>query len=65
MEDVWIMIVMFAGLYFLPAIVAYSRKKRNAGAILALNILLGWTLLGWIVALVWGMTHDHDQPASK
>jgi len=42
--------------YFLPSIV--GRKKRNAGAIVALNLLLGWTILGWILALVWAMTTD-------
>jgi hypothetical protein len=44
------------GFYFLPAIV--GRDKSNAGAIFALNLLLGWTLVGWVVALVWAMTVD-------
>lgn len=44
--------------YFVPAIVAYSRRKTNRGAILALNIFLGWTLVGWIIALVWALKTD-------
>ena len=54
-------IVLAAGvsalvLYLLPAIVALSSHHHNAGAIAALNILLGWTVLGWVVAFVWSFT---------
>jgi hypothetical protein len=51
-------------LYFLPAIGGYSRRKRNAGAILALNFFAGWTIIGWIIALVWAMTHDQVRQPS-
>jgi Superinfection immunity protein len=44
------------GLYFLPSIVAYSRANHNVGAIFVLNLLLGWTFVGWVVALVWAFT---------
>lgn len=39
--------------YFFPTIVAASRHHANASAIVVLNLLLGWTVLGWIGALVW------------
>jgi hypothetical protein len=45
-------------LYFLPAIVAFGRSKRDAGAILVLNFLLGWTAIGWVIALVWALKQD-------
>ena len=44
--------------YFLPTIFAVLSKKRNASAICLLNFLLGWTFIGWVVALVWATTHD-------
>jgi len=44
--------------YFLPALVAIDRAHRNAIAICVLNVLLGWTFLGWVVALVWAFTSD-------
>lgn len=44
--------------YFLPAIIAFVRNKRDAGAILLLNFFLGWTMLGWVVALVWALKQD-------
>lgn len=43
-------------IYLLPAIIASNRKHHNAGAILALNLLLGWTFLGWAAAFVWACT---------
>jgi hypothetical protein len=39
--------------YFLPTIVAALRNHPNAGAIFVVNFLLGWTLLAWILCLVW------------
>lgn len=42
--------------YFMPAFVAFGRKHHNASAICMLNLLLGWTVLGWVGALVWAMT---------
>ena len=38
--------------YFLPSLVARSRQHYNRTAIYALNLFLGWTFLGWVVALV-------------
>lgn len=45
-------------LYFLPAIIAFGRSKRDAVSILVLNLLLGWTAIGWVVALVWALKAD-------
>lgn len=42
--------------YFLPTAIAYMRSHHNLGAIWMLNIFLGWTFLGWIVAIIWSMT---------
>lgn len=38
-------------IYFLPSVIAH--RHRNANAILALNLFLGWTFIGWVAALVW------------
>jgi hypothetical protein len=42
--------------YLLPWLVAVWRRRQSAAAILALNGLLGWTFIGWVVALVWALT---------
>ena len=51
-----IILLVATQIYFIPAIVAYSRKHHNATAILILNLFLGWTAIGWIIALVWAAT---------
>ncbi|HTC55506.1 MAG TPA: superinfection immunity protein [Candidatus Sulfotelmatobacter sp.] len=45
-------------LYFLPSIIALARGKRDTLAIFLLNLFLGWSVVGWIVALVWAAKHD-------
>lgn len=40
-------------LYLLPGIIASIRGHRQQPAIWLVDILLGWTFVGWIVALVW------------
>lgn len=47
--------IVLVGLYFLPAITAKTRGHRYTGAVTALNVLLGWTLIGWAVALIWAL----------
>ncbi len=42
--------------YFVPALVAVKRMHHQTSAILALNLLLGWTFIGWVAALVWALT---------
>ncbi len=45
-------------LYFLPSIIALARNKRDTTSILVLNLLLGWTAIGWVIALIWALKHD-------
>jgi hypothetical protein len=44
-------IIVLIGLYFLPTIVAVVRKVTNQGSVAVINCFLGWTLVGWAVAL--------------
>ena len=45
-------------MYFLPSIIALARSKRDLLAIFLLNLFLGWSIIGWIVALIWAAKHD-------
>lgn len=42
--------------YFAPTWI--GRYKRSFWSIFALNFLLGWTVIGWLVALLWSVTAD-------
>lgn len=57
---IWVLTTFFviAGvlslpLYLLPSVIA--AKKRYRIAILTLNLFAGWTIIGWVIALVWSM----------
>ena len=43
-------------MYFVPAVNGYCRGHHNAGPIMIINLFLGWTLVGWVVALAWSAT---------
>ena len=45
-------------MYFLPSIVAFARSQRDTASIVLLNFFLGWTMIGWVVALVWAFKTD-------
>ena len=47
--------------YFLPTIIARTRSARRPATIFAVNLLLGWTVVGWVTALIWAMS-QHPQP---
>jgi hypothetical protein len=45
------LVLALAAAYFLPTIVARSRKVPNQGSVAVINTFLGWTFVGWVVAL--------------
>jgi hypothetical protein len=47
----YLMFAVLAVLYFLPSLLALKRQVPNIGSVLAFNALLGWTMIGWVVAL--------------
>jgi len=61
--SILILISVFTMGYTIPMTIAYWRKKDNLNAITALNLVAGWTLAGWIIALVWSLIKDHGKTA--
>lgn len=49
-------------LYWLPTIHAAYNSHHNTTAIFLLNIFLGWTVIGWIAAMVWAATKPPPSP---
>ena len=45
-------------LYFLPTLIGAYRRKLNTLSIGVLNLLTGWTFIGWVVAIIWATTRD-------
>ncbi|AHE99378.1 superinfection immunity protein [Thioalkalivibrio paradoxus] len=59
MEDYPILSTLVV-IYFIPVIVARLRSHHNTFAIGILNLVAGWTLVGWIAALVWAFTRPPE-----
>lgn len=51
--------------YFIPTFIAMIRGHMNTGAIFATNLFLGWTVIGWIVAVIWSMTNNRKGAKSE
>lgn len=56
------LLFLFIGIviYFIPTSVAQNNGHPQTTAILMLNLFLGWTFLGWVIALVWACTNTQN-----
>lgn len=62
-----VVLLMLFATYLFPTLVALGRGKKNATAIGILNLFLGWTFIGWVVALIWAFTFEakNEQPPAS
>lgn len=47
-----IVVLLMLALYFLPTIIAVCRHSYYTAAAIIVNLFLGWTLIGWVLALI-------------
>lgn len=45
--------LLLLGIYLLPFLIALARHNVSVTGIFFLNFFLGWTGIGWIIALLW------------
>jgi len=50
-----ILIMLAFSFYLLPALISCERHTKHFDAILFTNLVFGWTVLGWIAALIWAV----------
>jgi hypothetical protein len=48
----------FLFFYFLPTVVALVRDRHDRLSVFLLNLFLGWSLIGWVIALLWALKSD-------
>ena len=63
---IFTLLLLFLGIiglviYFIPTVIALKRNHINKVPIILVNILLGWSFIGWIVALIWACSNS-DKP---
>lgn len=58
-----LMLLAIVVIYLLPTLIAFGREHPRRQDLAVANILLGWTLIGWIAVFLWAsLTHVEDQP---
>jgi hypothetical protein len=58
-------LVVVAILYFLPSVIALTRRTETAPAVLVLNTFLGWTFLGWVASLALSVSGTANPPPPR
>lgn len=53
---------MSLGGYLLPLLIGWARRAPDLGAIAVIDILAGWTLVGWVVALAMALRAASPAP---
>jgi Superinfection immunity protein len=51
-----VMVCLAVWVYFSPSVIAAWRQHPQVQAIFALNLLTGWTMVGWVACVVWCYT---------
>jgi ABC-type transport system involved in cytochrome c biogenesis permease component len=51
--DAILLVALLGSIYFFPTLMAFLNRHHNTAAIFILNLFFGWTLLGWVAALIW------------
>lgn len=51
--------------YFFPSIVAINRGHFNSTPIVLTNIFFGWTLVIWLITLIWAFSSNSEHSLQK
>lgn len=54
----WLIAILTGG-YMIPWAISVQRSKSDTGKILLINLLLGWTIIGFVWALVLSLGDEH------
>jgi hypothetical protein len=55
-------LVVYAVFTSIPVFIAIRRKCKNITLINLLSFYLSWTVIGWVVALVWALKDETESP---
>ncbi len=52
--------ILYLIIYFLPTLVALLFGSNRKGAVFVMNLFLGWTLIGWVLAFIWAVSPKQE-----
>ena len=55
-------VVALVAVYWLPVIIASRRRVPDLGSVIVINLLAGWTVIGWVVALALAVRDPRPAP---
>ena len=60
-----ILLLLTVAIYMLPTLIAYARDIQHRQLVTLINIIAGWTLIGWVVTFIWALMAETqaDEPA--
>jgi CHASE2 domain-containing sensor protein len=59
---IWLAVV---AIYFTPVIIAWTRHSPRRGWVTVINVFAGWTVIGWIAALVMACQSRAQEPVTR
>ena len=51
-------LLLIAIIYMLPTLIAYGRDIPARQTITVVNIILGWTLIVWLICFIWSLSAE-------
>lgn len=55
-----LLLLPLGAIHFLPTIIAALKHSRSVVGIFLVNLFFGWTVIGWIVALIWALSSERE-----
>jgi hypothetical protein len=57
--------VLGVAIYFMPSLAAAAARHPSLQAVFVLNLLFGWTIVGWFVAITWTLRRPQPRPGYR
>jgi Superinfection immunity protein len=59
-----ILLIVGAILYFVPTFIAWRLGVKSVRSIFYVNLIFGWTIVGWVFAVMWVMAERNELPTN-
>lgn len=60
-----LMLIVLVLIYFIPSIIVCNNDHKNLEGVMILNLFLGWTFIGWVIALIWAVSNNEETSINR